>query len=278
MGANAEARGPPHRATHRGKSAPSSREGRAQEDACSRRRRRRRGRHLKQCNKSTTTYGQFEILFSRHVSRPWSGIQWLGSIPVRGKRGKQRKTSYRSGLAAATTLSEWRMTSQIPARKSAPVALILMGRRSWCKCASCVFHVDTPPCVADGAEDRRCVAFRIHSRICPYCSYCKRNVNTWCKLPLNADVTTATHSIQSVDLASSSRLWQSGGVGGVDAFLVVAAAHAAGGEGEPDEPVNAVHAATHSALMKSRVRFQGICNKAEPYCCSTPLRSERDRK
>jgi len=34
----------------------------------------------------------------------------------------------------------------------------------------------------------------------------------------------------------------------------------------------------HSALMKSRVRFQGICNKAEPYCCSTPLRSERDRK
>jgi len=35
---------------------------------------------------------------------------------------------------------------------------------------------------------------------------------------------------------------------------------------------------THSALMKSRVRFQGICNKAEPYCCSTPLRSERDRK
>jgi len=36
--------------------------------------------------------------------------------------------------------------------------------------------------------------------------------------------------------------------------------------------------AVHSALMKSRVRFQGICNKAEPYCCSTPLRSERDRK
>jgi len=35
---------------------------------------------------------------------------------------------------------------------------------------------------------------------------------------------------------------------------------------------------SHSALMKSRVRFQGICNKAEPYCCSTPLRSERDRK
>jgi len=166
------------------------------------------------------------------------------------------------------------MTSQIPARKSAPVALILMGRRTWCKCASCVFHVDTPPCVADGAEDRRCVAFRIHSRICPYCSYCKRNVNTWCKLPLNADVTTATHSIQSVDLASSSRLWQSGGVGGVDAFLVVAAAHAAGGEGEPDEPVNAVHAAT-AARREAADGGEGVAARGSKVLRASPPRGHR---
>jgi len=58
------------------------------------------------------------------------------------------------------------------------------------------------------------------------------------------------------------------------AFLAAARWHAGGGGRTPRTLV----AAGHSALMKSRVRFQGICNKAEPYCCSTPLRSERDRK
>jgi len=54
----------------------------------------------------------------------------------------QRRTMYPSGLAAATTPCFGRMTSQNPARKRAPAALLLMGLGALCKRLLCVFHVD----------------------------------------------------------------------------------------------------------------------------------------